>query len=149
MAALTHSLYDVRHCFGGQVAVLQIEVHGVQAAQFQEAAGEVVGRVIADLRALKVEAETLDAFDLYESGADVLHALKLDVVVADADVDFLEFGLLRDEPADVVTALFGEAAGVEDQSNFGDRLDQEDRVAEVFEGEVCEFVVGEVEVKYF
>lgn len=61
-----------------------------------------------------------------EAGADVLHSLKLDVVVADADVDLLKLRLLRDESADVVAALFGEAAGVEDQSDLGDRLDQED-----------------------
>lgn len=41
------------------------------------------------MRALEVEAEALDALDLDETGTDVLHSLELDVVVADADVDFL------------------------------------------------------------
>lgn len=48
-----------------------------------------------------------------------------------------------------MAALLGEAAGVKDQSDFGDRLDQQDRVAEVLKSEVCEFVVGEIEVQYF
>lgn len=71
----------------------------------------------------------------------------MNVVVANAEVDLLEPRFLGDQSSDVVAALLGEAAGVEDESKFAESFEVEDRVAEILEGKVRQFVVREVEVK--
>jgi hypothetical protein len=50
----------------------------------------------------------------------------LDVIVPNAEVDFLQTGLLGNEPSEVMAPLFSEAASVEDEPQFADALEVED-----------------------